>query len=88
VLPVIGEYSGATVAVDPVHKLFFIAHPVPASTGEIHIYDEKGNLIKSLSGFSIGPGGTIIALNPGKRSGFVQAPGTNRGSSGLQSFSY
>jgi hypothetical protein len=88
VLPVIGKYSGATVAVDPVHKLFFIAHPVPASTGEIHIYDEKGNLIKSLSGFAIGPGGTIIALNPAKRSGFVQAPGTNRGSSGLQSFTY
>jgi hypothetical protein len=87
-LPNIGQYSGATVAIDPVHKLFFIAHPVPATTGQIHIYDEKGNLKKSLTGFTIGPGGTTIALNPSKRTGFVQAPGSNQGFSGLQSFAY
>jgi len=88
VLPVIGKYSGATVAVDPVHKLFFIAHPIPATTGQIHIYDEKGNLKKSLTGFTIGPGGTTIALNPATRTGFVQSPGTNQNFSGLQSFTY
>jgi len=88
VLPVIGQYSGATVAVDSLHKLFLIAHPVPAAPGQIHIYDEKGNLIKSLSGFAIGPGGITIALNPSKRTGFVQAPGQNGAGSGLQSFTY
>jgi len=88
VLPVIGQYSGATVAVDPLHKLFFIAHPVPAATGQIHIYDEKGNLIKSLTGIAMGPGGVYVALDPSKRTGFVQAPGKNGGSSALQSFAY
>jgi hypothetical protein len=88
VLPVIGKYSGATVAVDPVHKLFFIAHPVPASTGEIHIYDEKGNLIKSLSGIPMGPAGTTMALNPRKRTVLVAEPGANGVGSRLQSFAY
>jgi hypothetical protein len=88
VLPVIGKYSAAAVAVDPVHKLFFITHPVPAAPGQIHIYDEKGNFIKSLSGIAMGPGGVYVALNPSKRTGFVQVPGSNGGSSGLQSFTY
>jgi len=87
-LPNIGQYSGATVANDPVNKLFLITHPVPASDGEIHVYDEKGNLIESLPNFPLGPGGAYIALNPGKRTGFVLAPGSNRNLSGLQSFTY
>ena len=87
-LPNIGKYSGATVAIDPVHKLFFIAHPVPGALGQIHIYNEKGNLKKSLTGFTIGPGGTNIALNPANRTGFVQSPGSNNRFSGLQSFTY
>jgi hypothetical protein len=88
VLPVIGKYSGAAVAVDPLHKLFFITHPVPAAPGQIHIYDEKGNLIKSLTGIAMGPGGVYVALNPSTRTGFVQAPGSNRNLSALQSFTY
>ncbi len=87
-LPIIGQYSGATVANDPVHKLFLITHPVPASNGEIHVYDEKGNLIESLPNFPLGPGGAYIALHPSTRTGFVLAPGRNRNLSGLQSFKY
>lgn len=87
-LPQIGQYSGATVAVDPVHKLFLITHPRPAAAGEIHVYDENGNLVESMDGFSFGPGGASIALNPSRRVGFVQAPGHNRNLSGLQSFTY
>jgi len=87
-LPNIGQYSGATVANDPVNKLFLITHPVPASNGEIHVYDEKGNLIESLPNFPLGPGGAYIALDPSKRTGFVLAPGSNRNLSGLQSFTY
>jgi hypothetical protein len=87
-LPVIGQYSAAAVAVDPLHKLFFITHPVPAAPGQIHIYDEKGNFIKSISGIAMGPGGVYVALNPSKRTGFVQVAGSNQGLSGLQSFTY
>jgi hypothetical protein len=87
-LPVIGQYSGATVAVDPVHKLFLIAHPVPSRTGEVHVYDENGNLLESISGLSIGPGGYTIAVNPSKRTAFMLAPGRGQGLSALQSFTY
>jgi len=88
VLPVIGKYSGAAVAVDPVHKLFFITHPIPAASGQIHIYGEKGNLIKSLTGIAMGPAGVYVALNPSTRTGFVQVPGSNGSGSALQSFKY
>ena len=86
-LPVIGKYSAAAVAVDPLHKLFFVTHPVPGTAGQIHIYDEKGNLIRSLTGIDMGPGGVYVALNPSTRTGFVQTSLQN-GGSGLQSFSY
>ena len=87
-LPIIGQYSGAAVAVDPVNKLFLITHPRPAAAGEIHVYDENGSLQNSLNGFAMGPGGVTIAVVPGRRMGFVQAPGRNRNQSGLQSFTY
>ena len=87
-LPNIGEYAGATVANDPVNKLFLITHPVPAAPGVILVYDENGNLIESLTGFPMGPGGATIALNPNTRTGFVLAAGRNGNLSGLQSFTY
>ncbi|HXM20097.1 MAG TPA: hypothetical protein VN948_02385 [Terriglobales bacterium] len=87
VLPVIGKYSGAAVAVDPLHKLFFITHPVPGAPGQIHVYNEKGNLIKSLTGIDMGPAGLYVALNPSKRTGFVQTSLQNGGSA-LQAFTY
>jgi hypothetical protein len=83
-LPNDGPYSGVTVANDPAHKLFFITHPEPASDGEVNIFDEKGNLIKTLSGFPMGPGGVYLALNPSTRTGF--APGFDETT--LVSFSY
>lgn len=88
-LPVIGRYSGGLVAVDPVNHLFLISHPVPGSPGQIHVYDENGNLIESLRDFSMGPAGVVIALNPSTRTGFVQSSATN-GNPGaaLQSFTY
>lgn len=87
-LPIIGQYSGATVAVDTAHKLFLITHPRPFSVGAIHVYDENGNLQETLDGFPMGPGGFTIVLVPGKRLGFLQAPGNNNNLSALQSFTY
>jgi hypothetical protein len=87
-LPVIGQYSGATVAVDPVNRLFLITHPVPGSPGQIHVYDENGGLVESLRNFMFGPGGAYIALNPSTRTGFVQIPGPHGNYSALQSFTY
>jgi hypothetical protein len=70
-----------------VNKLFLITHPVPAAPGQIHIYDEKGNLIKSLTGIAMGPAGVYVALRPSTRTGFVQSSLQNGGSA-LQSFTY
>jgi len=85
-LPVIGKYSGSSVAVDSLHKLFLIAHPRPAQVGQIHVYDENGNLQESIDGFALPPGGVKLALVPSKRLGFVQA--ANGVGSALQSFTY
>jgi hypothetical protein len=87
-LPIIGQYSGATVAVDTANKLFLITHPRPFSVGEIHVYDENGNLQESINGLSLGPAGARIVLVPSKRLGFLQGPGNNGNMSGLQSFTY
>ena len=87
-LPVIGQYSAATVAVDTVNKLFLITHPRPFANGAIHVYDENGNFKETLDGYPMGPAGATIVLVPGKRLGFIQAPGNNGSSSGLQSFTY
>ncbi len=87
-LPLIGQYSGATVAVDSVHRLFLITHPIPGSPGQIHVYDENGNLVESLRNFQLGPGGATIALNPTTRTGYVLAAGLGGANSALQSFTY
>ena len=87
-LPLIGKYSAANVVADTTHKLFLIAHPVPFSLGQIHVYTEDGDLVESITGIVMGPGGVIMAINPGKRIGFTQVPGANQASSALQSFNY
>ena len=85
VLPNIGKYSAGLVAVDPVNKRFLITHPVPGAPGQIHIFNEKGTLLKSLTGLSMGPAGAYLALNPTTRTGFLLS---NQSFSALQSFSY
>ena len=87
-LPIIGQYSAATVAVDKANKLFLITHPRPGAVGAIHVYDENGNFQETLDGFPMGPAGFTIVLVPGKRLGFLQAPGNNNNLSALQSFTY
>src|SRR5664279_5629792 len=77
-LPIIGRYSAASVANDPIHKLFLITHPRPGAAGAIHVYDANGNFVETLEGFSMGPAGAYIALNPSMRKGFLLAPGRNQ----------
>jgi DNA-binding beta-propeller fold protein YncE len=87
------DQFGTEVAVDPVHKLFFVAQPfssTQAGSSAIYVYDEKGNLKKTLNGFhfqdtfKVIP--THIALNPSRRIGFVDGP--DDGVTEIQAFRY
>jgi hypothetical protein len=86
-------FSGADVEFDPFHKLFLVAQPnsSSASSGStIYVYDIKGNLRKTLNGFNFNNTFNVvamhIALNPRKRSGFVDGP--DSGVTEIQSFRY
>jgi hypothetical protein len=82
-------FSGADVEYDPIHKLFLVAQPNSSSTqsgSTIYVYDTKGNLRKTLNGFSFSNASAVIpvhiALNPKNRTGFVDDP------AGIRSFAY
>ena len=86
-------YSGAAVAVDPIHHLFLVAQENSStSPGEssIYVYDETGALIESLGGFHFSNAGNVIAmhiaLHPRWRYGFVDGP--DAGVRQIQSFVY
>jgi hypothetical protein len=86
-------YSGADVQFDPVNKLFLVAQPNSSTTfsgSSIHVFDLDGNLIESIDGLSFSNAGNVvpahIALNPGRRIGFVDGP--DLGVTQIQSFSY
>jgi hypothetical protein len=82
--------SGAAVTVDPVNHLFLVADPVFAPTGgsAIVVYDEQGNLIEAITGFTFSNRFAVVpvrvAVNPGLRMGFVDGPGIDQ----LQQFFY
>jgi hypothetical protein len=96
VLPNSGEnqiFSAADVEFDAVHKLFLVAQPVSSSSSSgstIYVYDTKGVLQETLNGFSFSNAGNVIgahiALNPGKRTGFVDGPSASV--SEIQGFAY
>src|SRR5262249_8832141 len=85
-------YSGADVEFDPLHKFFFVAQPNSSvsSGSTIYVYDVHGNLQKTLNGFNFSNTFNVIpmhiALNPSRRSGFVDGP--DPGVKDIQSFSY
>ncbi len=75
-----GPDAGLDVEFDPIHQVFLVAQwssnggnlndPEP----RIYVYDEKGNLKETIAlqlRIPISP--ALIALNPGKRIGFIQA---------------
>ena len=82
--------SGAAVANDPVNGLFLVADPVFAPTGgsAIVVYDEQGNLVESITGFSFSNATRVVpirvAVNPALRMGWVDGPGIDQ----LQQFFY
>jgi hypothetical protein len=82
--------SGAAVAADPVNHLFLVADPVFAPTGgsAIVVYDEQGNVIESITGFTFSNRFAVVpirvAVNPALRMGYVDGPGINE----LQQFFY
>ncbi len=86
-------FSGADVEFDPVNQLFLVAQPnssTASSGSSIHVYDISGNLIESINGLNFSNAFNVIpahiALNPGKRTGFVDGPDIAAGQ--IQSFTY
>ena len=86
-------FSGADVEFDPANKLFLVAQPnssTASSGSSIHVYDVSGNLIESVNGLNFSNAFNVvpahIALNPGKRIGFVDGPDIAAGQ--IQSFTY
>jgi hypothetical protein len=86
-------FSGADVEFDPVNNLFLVAQPnssTASSGSSIHVYDVSGNLIESINGLNFSNAFNVIpahiALNPGKRIGFVDGPDIATGQ--IQSFTY
>jgi len=76
--------AGSTIAADPINHLFLVEQPNSLRGGsKIYVYDEKGDVLESLSGFDFGPLSGIqrVAAN---RSGYVAGPQANE----LRSLTY
>lgn len=78
--------SGSGVANDPVNGLFLVSEPAYCSQGSaIVAYDESGNFVEAITGFSFSTAGVGAAvINPSKRMGWAVGPGVNQ----LQQFFY
>jgi hypothetical protein len=78
--------SGSGIANDPVNDLFLVTETSNACGpgSAILVYDEKGNLVETLSGFQFAIGEGAPAINPATRTGWAFGPGFNQ----LQQFFY
>jgi hypothetical protein len=79
--------SGAGITVDAVNRLFLVTDPFycSGSAGSaIVVYDEAGNLVETIAGFSFAIAEPPVAINPSKRIGWAFGPKFNQ----LQKFSY
>lgn len=66
--------SGNGITADPVNKLFLVTEYsyCDGSQGSaIVVYDEKGHLVETITGFKFGIGEGGPAINPGKRMGWA-----------------
>jgi len=69
--------SGEAVVNDPIHKLFLVVQPngtVGPPGSAIDVFNEKGRLIKSVTGFQAFGVTPQIAINPAARTGFIMGP--------------
>ncbi len=81
--------SGANIAVDPVHKLFLVTEYLYCGGGQgsaIVVYNERGKMIETITGFKFAIGEPAPAINPSKRMGWTF--GGPNGFSQLQQFFY
>ncbi len=79
--------SGAGVSVDPVNKLFLVTDPFYCNGSQgsaLVIYDEKGNLVETITGFKFAIAEPPVVLNPSKRMGWAFGPQFSQ----LQQFFY
>ncbi|MGA8534079.1 MAG: hypothetical protein WB615_08225 [Candidatus Tumulicola sp.] len=85
-------YAGTYVVNDSVHQLFLVAQPFSSTSqsgSSIQVYGEDGTLVESINGLNFTNAGdevigVRIAINPTKRTGWVNGPKINQ----LQEFSY
>jgi hypothetical protein len=81
------DNSGAGIAADPVNGLFLVTDPVycnGTAGSAIVVYDEKGTLVETITGFTFGPGQSPPVINPKARMGWVSASSPDQ----LQQFFY
>ena len=79
--------SGAGIASDQMNGLFLVTDPSYCNGSQgsaIVVYDEKANLVETITGFKFALGEPAPAINPGKRMGWAFGPGFNQ----LQQFFY
>ena len=75
----------ATVSSAPLVAMLRKASYCSGSEGSaIVVYDEKGNLVETITGFKFALGEPAPAINPSKRMGWAFGPGFNQ----LQQFFY
>jgi hypothetical protein len=82
------QFSGNSVQIDPVNQVFLVQQIFNACDkgARLYVYDEKGTVLETLTGFQILPlSPTPIALHPSDRSGFMFQ---TRLATTLQSFTY
>ncbi len=79
--------SGAGIANDPVNGLFLVTDPFYCNGSQgsaIVVYDEKGNLVETITGFKLAIGEPAPVINPSKRMGWAFGPQFSQ----LQQFFY
>ena len=86
-------FAGQHIVYDSLNKLFLVAQPfssVTATGSSILVYDTAGNFVESVDGLSFNGESNVlpvhIAINPSKRSGFVDGPAID--DTEIQSFTY
>jgi hypothetical protein len=79
--------SGAGIAADEVNGLFLVTDPFYCNGSQgsaLVVYDEKGNLVETITGFKFAIAEPAPRINPSKRMGWAFGPGFSQ----LQQFFY